>query len=142
MITRTIVCPIIKSREEEYLICKKPENLGVYPGQWGLCGGGIEAGENMEDALLREIAEELGSELVISEIEPWIFKDDTQIKIYKDGSKKTVYMIFLLFDCIAENKIIALNEEFEEHIWVKPQKLSKYDLNVATRLTFQQKGLL
>ena len=36
----------------------------------------------------------------------------------------------------------AFNEEFQEIAWVKPEQLREYDLNVATRQTFIDKGLL
>lgn len=139
---RVIVCSIIRNREGEYLICKMPTSCGVFPGQWGLSGGGIEEGENMYEALRRETREELGEELVISEMIPWTFRDDQREKLFPDGQKRTVYMVYLIFDCLAENKTIKLNREFEEYAWVKPADLSVYDLNIATRATFQKKGLL
>ena len=142
MITRVIVCSIIRNKDDEYLICKMPINRGVYAGQWGLPGGGIENNEQMIDALRREIREELGGELIISEIAPWTFRDTIREKLFADGSKQKIYMIFLMFDCLAENKIITLNDEFETYAWVKPEELIKYDLNEATKITFSQKGLL
>ena len=48
-------------------------------------------------------------------------------------------MIFLIFDCVAINDEIILNDEFEEYKWVKIEDLSEYDLNEATRITFEQK---
>ena len=142
MITRIVVCPIIRNDDDEYLICKMPMNRGTYPGQWGLPGGGMENNEQMLDSLRREICEELGTELKISEIIPWTFRDTIREKLFPDGSKKQIYMIFLMFDCLADNKIVKLNDEFEAYAWVKPQKLMKYDLNEATKITFYQKGFL
>jgi len=67
---RTIVCPLIEN-QGEYLLCKMADNRGVFPGQWALSGGGMEPGETMEQALRREIAEELGEQLVISRVTVW-----------------------------------------------------------------------
>lgn len=55
---RTIVCPIIQN-DGAYLLCKMADDRGVFPGQWALSGGGMEPGETMEQALRREIREEL-----------------------------------------------------------------------------------
>lgn len=56
---RTIVCPLIQN-EGHYLLCKMAADRGVFPGQWALSGGGVEPGERIEEALRREIREELG----------------------------------------------------------------------------------
>ncbi len=56
---RTIVCPLIQN-EGHYLLCKMAPDRGVFPGQWALSGGGVEPGERIEEALRREIREELG----------------------------------------------------------------------------------
>jgi len=138
---RVIVCPIIENNGE-VLLCKMADDRGVFPGQWALSGGGMEPGEKLEEALLREIGEELGEELRITHIKPWTFSDDVRVKRYADGSKEEIYMIYLLFDCISANRTVTFNEEFQEIAWVKPADLHKYDLNEATKHTFSQKGWL
>ncbi|WP_312996624.1 nucleoside triphosphatase NudI [Leclercia sp.] len=138
---RVIVCPVIQNKGE-YLLCKMASDRGVFPGQWALPGGGMEPGETMEVALRREIGEELGEALRITEIKPWAFRDDIRIKTYPDGTTEEIYMIYLIFDCVTANREIAFNEEFQEIIWVAPEALAALDLNEATRITFAQKGLL
>ncbi|MCW1876399.1 nucleoside triphosphatase NudI [Erwinia sp. INIA-01] len=138
---RTIVCPIIQN-EGEYLLCKMAADRGVFPDQWALSGGGMEPGETMEAALRREIREELGDELEITEVRPWAFRDDIRTKTYTDGSTEEIYMIYLIFDCISANRTISFNEEFQEVRWVPAEKIGELDLNEATRVTFSQKGLI
>ncbi|VTP12795.1 Nucleoside triphosphatase NudI [Phytobacter ursingii] len=138
---RTIVCPLIQN-EGDYLLCKMADDRGVFPGQWALSGGGVEPGERIEDALRREVREELGKKLVLQQITPWTFSDDVRIKTYADGSKEEIYMIYLIFDCISANREVVINEEFQDYAWVSPADLTKYDLNVATRRTLSLKGLL
>lgn len=138
---RIIVCPVIQNNGE-FLLCKMASDRGVFPGQWALPGGGMEPGETIETALRREIMEELGEELNITDIRPWAFRDDTRTKTYQDGTTEEIYMIYLIFDCVSTNRNITFNEEFQEIIWVPPEKLKKMDLNEATRITFSQKGFL
>lgn len=142
MKTRIIVCPLIRNSQNQYLICKMPATRGAYPNQWGLPGGGMEKGENITEALLREVKEELGEKVTFSEIVPWTFRDDTRTKLYPDGTSQKVYMVYLIFDCLIENSKIELSDEFEKYEWVDTKSLINYDLNDATKITFQQKGFL
>ncbi|APR32704.1 MULTISPECIES: nucleoside triphosphatase NudI [Citrobacter] len=138
---RTIVCPLIEN-DGCYLLCKMADDRGVFPGQWALSGGGVEPGERIEEALRREVREELGEQLVLSEITPWTFSDDIRTKTYADGSQEEIYMIYLIFDCVAANREVNINEEFQAFAWVKAEDLGTYDLNIATRKTLTLKGLL
>ncbi len=138
---RIIVCPLIQN-EGAYLLCKMPQDRGVFPGQWALSGGGLEPGERIEEGLRREIREELGDRLQITEIQPWTFRDDVRTKSYAGGSTEELHMIYLIFDCQAANRDVIINEEFDDYAWVKPQDLKGYDLNEATRSTFAAKGVL
>ncbi|MBO6855726.1 nucleoside triphosphatase NudI [Roseibium sp.] len=138
---RIIVCPLIEN-QGAYLLCKMPSDRGVFPGQWALSGGGLEQGERMTEGLLREISEELGSDLTIEDVQPWTFRDDVRTKTYPDGTSEQIYMIYLIFDCKAANRNVSINEEFEDFAWVLPEDLGKYDLNEATRMTLEAKGLL
>lgn len=138
---RIIVCPIIKNNGD-YLLCKMANDRGVFPGQWALSGGGMEPGETIEEALRREIREELGEELQITEIAPWTFRDDIRVKTYPDGRKEEIYMLYLIFDCISANRQVTFNDEFQEIKWVSPNDIGQLDLNEATRMTFKQKGIL
>jgi nucleoside triphosphatase len=137
---RIIVVGIIQNSRDEYLICKKPETRGVFPGQWALPGGGIEESERMFDALRREMREEVGIE--IEEIKPLFFKDGQHLKLFSDGSSKDIYMIFLLFSCRGCSDDVRLGDEFEEYAWVEKDALRGYDLNEQTKNTFVQLGLI
>ncbi|MDY0972214.1 nucleoside triphosphatase NudI [Siccibacter turicensis] len=138
---RIIVCPIIEN-DGDVLLCRMASDRGVFPGQWALSGGGTEPGETLEEALRREIREELGDKLELVSITPWTFRDDVRIKTYADGTKEEIYMIYLIFDCVSANRDVVFNDEFQEIAWVSRDRLKDYDLNDATRFTFTQKGFL
>ena len=137
---RLIVVGVVKNARDEILICKMPADRGVFPGQWGLPGGGIEAGETAENALRRELHEEVGLE--VSEIEALFFTDGNYTKTFPDGARQEIYMVFLLYSCRAASSPVQLNPEFEEYRWVKAQELNHYDLNLETRKTFLRMGLM
>ena len=141
MTTRTIVVPIIKDDLGRVLLCRMAAHRGVFPGQWGLPGGGVEPGETIKQALAREIREELGVEL--REAAPLFFKDGTFNKTMPDGTKREIYMVFLLFACrIADPAVLRLNEEFSTSAWVAPAEMAGYELNYETKDTLAKLGLL
>jgi nucleoside triphosphatase len=137
---RVIVVGLIHNRRGEWLLCKMPADRGVFPGQWGLPGGGIEPGEQAEDALRRELREEVGLE--VSDIEPLFFTDGLYTKRFPGGEQRPIYMIFLVYKCRAAVETVTLNPEFEQSAWVASPSLDKYDLNIETVKTFTRMGLL
>jgi nucleoside triphosphatase len=135
---RIIVGAIIQNDEGEVLLLKMSSTQGVFPGQWGLAGGGMDEGETMVEALKREVREETSLEIV--NIEPFRFADDMQEKLMSDGSRQGMYMIYLVFYAKAVSGEFVLNEEWSEGVWVKPKEVGGYDLNLPTRETFREKG--
>jgi len=92
-----------------------PSDRGVFPGKWGLPGGGIEKGERMEDAPRREVHEELGIE--VKDIKPLFFKDGKYVKSFGSGNQHEIYMIFLIFSCKCVGDRLKLNGEFCDYAW-------------------------
>jgi nucleoside triphosphatase len=137
---RLIVVGVVQNEQGEVLICKMPQDRGVFPGQWGLPGGGIEDGETIEAALRRELGEEVG--LSVKDIQPLFFTDGLYTKTFPDGSQREIYMVFLLFSCRAASGDVRLNDEFEASAWVKPGAVKDFDLNIETRKTFRRLGWL
>ncbi|GAP35290.1 NUDIX domain-containing protein [Piscinibacter sakaiensis] len=55
-------------RDGRFLLTSRPEGK-VYAGHWEFPGGKLEAGETVEQALRRELREEIGIE--VRQVEPW-----------------------------------------------------------------------
>jgi nucleoside triphosphatase len=138
--TRFIVVAVVQNAQGDYLLCRMPAGRDVFPGEWGLPGGGIEPGETVEEALRREIAEEVGLE--VQEVEPLFFSDGTYVKTSPEGERRAMYMVFLLFRCVAKPGEVRLNPEFEAAAWVPRDQLAQHGLNSATTRTFARLGLL
>jgi 8-oxo-dGTP diphosphatase len=59
---------VLIDREGRFLVTSRPEGK-VYAGYWEFPGGKLEAGESVEEALRRELHEELG--IRIGAVHPW-----------------------------------------------------------------------
>jgi 8-oxo-dGTP diphosphatase len=59
---------VLIEAEGRFLLTSRPEGK-VYAGYWEFPGGKLEAGESVEQALRRELHEELG--ITVGAVEPW-----------------------------------------------------------------------
>ena len=65
MPTRSVAALIAVNSLGEVLLMQRDERQGLtFPGHWNLVGGGVEPGETVEEALIRETREEIGISLV------------------------------------------------------------------------------
>ena len=94
----------------------------------------------MEVALRRELMEEIGVE--VSDIEPRFFSDGQHTKSFANGEPREIYMIFLIFACLAVSNHLNLSPEFSDYAWVDRDSLPSYKLNSATIETFRRAGVL
>ena len=66
MKTIDVVCAIIINDKDEVFCCRRGPGRFL-EGKWEFPGGKVEAGETPEEALVREIKEELDSDIVVEE---------------------------------------------------------------------------
>ena len=99
------------------LITRRPEGSHL-AGLWEFPGGKPHPGESLEEALRREIREELDAEVMVRE------RIDTVEWAYPD---KRVRLVF--FRCTMEGEPRAL--EGQEMAWVTAAELSRYDFPAA-----------
>jgi 8-oxo-dGTP diphosphatase len=102
------------------LIAKRPEGRPL-AGLWEFPGGKVEAGEQPEEALIRELHEELGIEIVKCDLTPLTFASHT----YPD-----FHLLMPVYLCRRwQGRVTA--HEGQELLWVKPDRLHRYDMPPA-----------
>lgn len=85
------VAAVIFDTHDRILLCKRALYKKIAPGMWHLPGGAVEGGETDEEALDRELKEELGlvsTRIISTGIE--IEKTRTQIFVVQIGSQVPV----------------------------------------------------
>jgi 8-oxo-dGTP diphosphatase len=119
-----VVAAVIE-RDGRYLITRRLEGTHL-AGLWEFPGGKILPGEKPEDALRRELKEELGVEAAVGELieaVTWIYPE------------KTVRILF--FRCAVQGE--PCPQERQEMFWVEAAELPTYrfpaaDLRLVERL--------
>lgn len=76
MKTLLVVAAALINGQNEVLLAQRPAHKPL-PGQWEFPGGKIEPGETPEQALARELHEELGIKVEEAEMEPFWFLSHT-----------------------------------------------------------------
>ncbi len=111
---------VLLDRDGRVLLAKRPKGRPL-AGLWEFPGGKVEAGERPEDALIRELCEELGIAIAGQDLLPLTFASHT----YPD-----FHLLMPVYLCRSwRGKINA--HEGQELTWVKPDELHLYDMPPA-----------
>jgi 8-oxo-dGTP diphosphatase len=103
------------------LICQR-KRTSAFPLQWEFPGGKVEAGEDAQACLRRELREELAIE---TEIGPELSAFQYT---YPNG-----FQVNLVFFRVNAYTGEMTNQAFEQIVWVEPQDLLNYDFLEADR---------
>jgi 8-oxo-dGTP diphosphatase len=106
--------------EGAVLIAKRPAGRPL-AGLWEFPGGKVETGERPEDALIRELREELGIEIAAGDLTPLTFASHA----YPE-----VHLLMPVYLCRRWRGAAAAHEG-QELLWVKPDTLHLYDMPPA-----------
>jgi len=113
------VAVLILEKDRMILLQKRSKTEKRFPDSWGLFGGGLKEGETPEQALQREIKEEVGLELkdpMLSASYPYELKESNEAG--------TVYV----FKEFYRGSSLALHEG-QEMRWFDPAEALKLDLH-------------
>lgn len=119
---KTVAAAIIE-REDRRLLIGQRRRRDTSPFKWEFPGGKVEAGETAEEALARELREELGATLVacaeMGRVRHRYADRDEQLEIVFFAAR------------IAEAELAPT--VFEAVRWVLPRELGNYDFLAANR---------
>lgn len=116
----------IIARNGKFLLVQRAKNDRWSPGMWEFPGGKIDFGQDINEALKREIREETGLDVTVKE--PLFFWDEViRVEKYKDK-----VLVVLYFACEAPiNSRVVLSEEHDSSMWVDFATLKQLRDNMA-----------
>lgn len=103
-----IVGPYIINEKNQVMFCKSPK----WKDQWVICGGHVEAGETLQNALKREVKEELGVEIDVKEL-----INVGEMIVSPPEFKRNAHFVFIDFIAYLKDENFKLNEEISEYQW-------------------------
>jgi 8-oxo-dGTP diphosphatase len=118
---RTVVAVALLDADDRILLAKRPEGKPM-AGLWEFPGGKLEPGETPEDALIRELEEELGIKSKHACLAPLTFVSH----LYEEK-----FHLLLLFYVCRKWEGKPEGKEGQELAWVRAAKLRDYPMPEA-----------
>lgn len=146
-IKRDIVGAIIFSNDEHVLIGKNNRD-GVYDELWVIPGGGIDKGETKEDAVRREIHEEVGIDIsnASTELLPKVQTGIAEKTLRNTGERVLVHMTYYDFkvdiNLPAIEIEIKLEDDFGYAEWVLFDDLAEKLFSPSVENSLKSLGIL
>ena len=111
---------IIKNCQKEILLLKRSADRKVYPNLWSLPSGKMEWGEEVKEAVIREVKEETGLKIRVIKFTGKYYDEK--------GRHPTKTIVCLPHYCEVASGKLKINEESSEARWFKPKEIKNLEL--------------
>lgn len=148
MLKRTIVAALISSNDNCLLFGRKdPQRGGVYLDKWHIPGGGVEEGESLTEALIREVGEETSIDVSAIDVgKPIKLEPMLTTKKLSDGLNVPCQMNFFVFPIqLSDNHediVAQAGDDFNQLKWIKKSELANHPHTPPSLSLFLRLGLM
>lgn len=114
---KLVVRGLIKDAEGKILILKRSIHSRTNPGLWELPGGKVESGEDFDKALIREIKEETGLDISLT----------NAIGVAQQDHPHR-HSVHIIMEVKVNSGNLKISDEHENYQWVSLHKLKNFKL--------------
>jgi len=111
---------IFDKKREKVFLTQRADN-----GQWCMPGGGVDAGESIEEACVREVWEEVGLKVRVLRL-VGVYSDPHRLVVYPDGNKRQI--VALNFEVEILEGSPKLSEEVTEFGYFSIEEMKKLEM--------------
>jgi mutator protein MutT len=129
---KVAVSALVQDEQGRILLIRRSDN-----GKYSVPGGGLEAGETVAQAVVREVREETGIDVEVTEL-VGVFSNPEHVIAYDNGEVRQEFSICFRAQPIGGE--LRTSEESTEVEWVRPSELSDRDIHPSIQLRIR-KGL-
>jgi mutator protein MutT len=115
---KLVVAALLWNDEKKILLARRPPTAKIAPNKYHLPGGHVEDNETPEEALTRELQEELNAKIQVGR--PYF------TATYDTPTGKSIVIFYQAKLLGISSKISPSNHELESCIWIEPKKAGDY----------------
>ncbi|WP_063025239.1 NUDIX hydrolase [Nocardia niwae] len=127
---KVAVSALVQDDEGRILLIRRTDN-----GKHSIPGGGLEAGETVTQAVVREVREETGIEVAVVQL-VGVFSDPGHVIAYEDGEVRQEFSI--CFRAKPTGGTLRPSDESSEVEWVTPNELIQRDIHPSIQLRIRK----
>lgn len=127
---KVAVSALVQDDEGRILLIRRTDN-----GKYSIPGGGLEAGETVAQAVVREVQEETGIDVEVTEL-VGVFSNPDHVIAYDDGEVRQEFSICFRAEPIGGSP--RSSDESSEVEWVPLDQLAKRDMHPSIRLRIRR----
>ncbi|MEU5407423.1 NUDIX hydrolase [Nocardia asteroides] len=126
---KVAVSAVVLDDEGRILMIRRTDN-----DRYSIPGGGLEAGETVSEAVAREVLEETGIEVDVSDM-VGVFSNPEHVIAYDDGEVRQEFSI--CFRARPTGGMLRTSEESKEVLWVTPAAVESLDVHPSIKLRIE-----
>lgn len=108
---------VVRDNDGRCLLLKRSMKSKANAGKWELPGGKIDPGESFDQALIREVCEETGLDIVLEHVAGSAESESPSVRI-----------AYIIMEASTERNGVQLSDEHDDFVWVALEELLQMDL--------------